>query len=433
MQATEADVERSAMWKASWRLLPLIALAYAIAYIDRVNISFAAQSMNAQLGFDAAVYGLGAGLFFVSYAFFEVPSNLLLLRFGARRWIARIMVTWGLLAMAMALVSTPWQFYLVRFLLGFAEAGFFPGVIVYVARWFPLAHRARAVSRFYVAIPISQIVMGGVAGALLGLDGHFGLRGWQWLFLVEGLPAVLVAAVIFFGLPERPADVRWLSDAEKEWISQSLAQDHAHHPPESGVAILRALTNPVVLGLGAMQFLTLGGFYAFNLSAPQLLQEHTGLDVNRVGELVALSGMLGVVTLLGNAWLSDRTRQHVWHVATPYVIGAAAFAVIAAGAPPTLVVAAYLTMFAAAMAQTAVFWTIPTGLLPPSQLAVGVAAINTIGQVGSFVAPYVWGLLRKQTETFHAGVWMVAAEFLGGALLVLLVSALATRLKAASA
>jgi ACS family tartrate transporter-like MFS transporter len=426
----ESTAERSAMRKASWRLLPLIGLAYGIAYMDRINISFAAQQMNAQLGFDAAVYGLGAGLFFVSYAFFEVPSNLLLLRFGVRRWIARIMLTWGLLAMAMMLVRTPWQFYAVRFLLGFAEAGFFPGVIVYVTRWFPLAHRARAVSRFYVAIPFSQIVMGSVAGALLGLDGRFGLRGWQWLFLIEGLPAVLVGVLVFFGLPERPEAVSWLSDAEKGWIARSLATDDTRHPPETGVAILRALRNPVVLGLGAMQFLTLGGFYAFNLSAPQVLQELTGLDITRVGFLVALSGVLGIGTLLGNAWAADRTRRYVWHTAAPLLIAAAAFALIAAGATPAMAMAAYLTIFAMAMAQTAVFWPIPTGLLPPSQIAVGVAAINTIGQVGSFVAPYAWGLLRKQTQTFYAGIWMVAAEWLGGALVVLLVGALAARPKA---
>jgi ACS family tartrate transporter-like MFS transporter len=196
---------RTALNKASWRILPLLFLGYGIAYVDRLNISFAALQMNQDLHFSAIVYGLGGGLFFLSYAFFEVPSNLLLLRFGARRWIARIMVTWGILAAGMMFVRTPTQFYAMRFLLGMAEAGFFPGVVCFLMQWFPAEYRGRAISRFYIAYPLSAVVMGAIAGPLLGLDGHFELAGWQWLFLVEGLPAVLLGGVILVCLPNSPA------------------------------------------------------------------------------------------------------------------------------------------------------------------------------------------------------------------------------------
>src|SRR5271170_7568016 len=215
---------RAALRKATWRLIPLIALGYGTAYMDRVNISFASLQMNRDLHFSNTVYGFGAGLFFLSYAACEIPSNLLLYRFGARRWLARIMITWGILAMAMLFVRTPWQFYTARFLLGMSEAGFFPGVIFYLMQWFPPELRARAISRFYIAHPLSSVFMGLIAGALLNLDGHFGLRGWQWLFLVEGLPAVLLGLAFFLFLPDSPAQANWLTEDERQWIIRHANQ-----------------------------------------------------------------------------------------------------------------------------------------------------------------------------------------------------------------
>src|SRR5579872_7532879 len=212
----------SALRKAGVRLISLIAIAYGVAYTDRVNISFAALQMNRDLHFSASAYGLGAGLFFLSYAACEIPSNLLLVRFGARRWIARIMITWGLLAMGMMLVKTPVQFYTVRFLLGMAEAGFFPGVVFYLSQWFPANVRARTISRFYVALPLSSVFMGGLAGVLLNLQGRLGLAGWQWLFLAEGLPAVILSFVFFFFLPNTPGDAAWLTTAERDWLAEQL-------------------------------------------------------------------------------------------------------------------------------------------------------------------------------------------------------------------
>ncbi len=211
-------IGKSAVRKASWRLIPLIALGYGTAFMDRINISFASLQMNRDLHFSATVYGFGAGLFFVSYAACEVPSNLLLVRFGARRWLSRIMLTWGLLAIGMMFVKTAPQFYVMRFLLGMAEAGFFPGVVFYLMQWFPPEMRARAISRFYISLPLSSVVMGSIAGALLNLQGRLGLAGWQWLFLVEGLPAIVLSVVFFLHLPDTPADAKWLEPSEREWL-----------------------------------------------------------------------------------------------------------------------------------------------------------------------------------------------------------------------
>lgn len=224
---TEQATGKSAMNKAFWRVLPLIGLAYLFAYMDRVNVSFAAASMNGDLAFSATIYGLGGGLFFLGYALFEIPSNLMLVRFGARKWIARIMITWGLLSAAMMFVETPMQFYVLRFLLGVAEAGFYPGVIFYFAGWFPPCHRSRAVSRFFVFSPLASVAMGAMSGWLLGLDGNAGLHGWQWLFLVQGLPTVLVGLLVLKCLPDSPTTVTWLTQQEKDWIHTELVREQA--------------------------------------------------------------------------------------------------------------------------------------------------------------------------------------------------------------
>src|ERR1700693_4834831 len=248
----------SALRKASVRLIPLIAIAYGVAYTDRVNISCAALQMNRDLHFSASSYGLGAGLFFLSYAACEIPSNLLLYRFGARRWIARIMITWGLLAMGMMFVKTPLEVYTVRFLLGMAEAGFFPGVVYYLSQWFPANVRARTVSRFYVALPLSSVFMGGLAGALLNLQGRMGIAGWQWLFLAEGLPAVLLSVVFLAYLPNTPSDAKWLSAEERDWLIERLRADNVSIGRSNGESTgerhgegaWRAILNPRVWQLG---------------------------------------------------------------------------------------------------------------------------------------------------------------------------------------
>jgi ACS family tartrate transporter-like MFS transporter len=404
-QRLAADaVERSAMTKALWRILPLIALAYLFAYMDRVNVSFAAAQMNADLKFSATVYGLGGGLFFLGYALFEIPSNLMLVRYGARRWIARIMITWGLLAAGMMFIQTPLQFYVVRFLLGVAEAGFYPGVIYYFSGWFPRKYRGRAVSRFYVASPLASIVMGGISGALLGLDGLGNLQGWQWLFLVQGLPAVFVGLLVLRFLPESPATVAWLTEPEKQWIQDALAHEQARLRQPAGHNVLAAFRNPRVLLLGVIGFLLIGAITTFILSAPILLAGATGLDATRVGYLVSLGGISGAVAMLIAGGYADR-RGHRFRTAFWWtLLMAGAFLVLCLSPAPAVVIVAYLafatTCFTIAM-LTSSGWA---DVIHVRELAVGAAAINTLSQIGAFVTPFAWGAARDATGSFQAGL-----------------------------
>jgi ACS family tartrate transporter-like MFS transporter len=268
----DSFIARSALSKASWRIFPLLGIGYLIAYMDRVNVSIAALQMNVDLGFSATVYGLGAGMFFLSYSLFEIPSNLLLIRFGARRWIARIMITWGVLAAAMMFIHTPMHFYILRFLIGLAEAGFFPGAVYYLTHWFPSSQRGRAISRFYLFNPLAMAVMGVLSVGLLALDGLGGLRGWQWLFLVEGLPALLIGIAIYFFLPDSPQQAGWLSEAEGDWLTGELARDAARVGDIPHQHVLASLRNPLVLWLAAINLLQLGAFLVFSLSAPMVLK-----------------------------------------------------------------------------------------------------------------------------------------------------------------
>ena len=406
------------MRAVAWRLLPLIGLGYLISYMDRVNISFAAPQMNAQLGFTASVYGFGGGLFFISYAFLEIPSNLVLARVGARRWIARIMVTWGVVAMSMALVRTPLQFYAVRFLLGAAEAGFFPGVIYYLGLWFPQAYRGRAISRFYIAAPLASVVMGAVAGGLLGLDGHFGLRGWQWLLIAEGAPAVILSLVFLKFLPDRPADAAWLSADQKAWLTARLAHDDAMvAAPDYNQ--FRALLRPEVLSLVAINFLYLGPYYAFTLSGPTVLRGSTGLDATHVGYLVAAGGLTGAAGMAAVGWSSDRLRERYLHLALPLVAVAGAFAVMAWAPAPPVVMVAYLVMMTSYFAVSGAFWLAPSEIVHPRAVAVTVAAINGLGQVGSFVFPWLWGLAKDSTGGYQAGMSALPVAFLAAAAIML--------------
>jgi ACS family tartrate transporter-like MFS transporter len=307
---TEEAIGRSALRKASVRLLPMIGVGYGIAYMDRVNVSFAALQMNKQLHFSATIFGLGAGLFFLSYAACEIPSNLLLVRFGARRWLARIMLTWGLLSMAMIFVRTPVEFYVMRLLLGVAEAGFFPGVIFYLTQWFPAGERSKAVSRFYIAYPLASTVMGGLAGWLLHLDGRGGLAGWQWLLLLEGVPAMLMSVVFFLGLPDGPAKAAWLTDAERAWILRKL-EDEPGEAAHGSHGVGRAFRDPRVWLLGGLYFCVLLANYGYTFSAPALVQQVTGLSTTRVGLIIAVLGVLGALAMLVNGTHSSRTGRAV--------------------------------------------------------------------------------------------------------------------------
>ena len=420
MNAPKAStVGRSALAKVSWRLLPLLGLGYGVAYMDRVNISFAALTMNAGLRFSATVYGLGGGLFFLAYALFEVPSNLFLARVGARRWIARIMITWGLLAVGMMFVKTPMQFYTMRFLLGAAEAGFFPGAVYYLMHWFPSAWRGRAISGFYIAYPLSNVFMGVVAGGLLGLHGRLGLAGWQWLFLIEGLPAIALSAIFLRFLPDSPLAATWLSPDEKGWIASGLSADRAAQIREPDPGLWVTLLSPLVICMGLVNALYLGSAYAFNLSAPALLVQATHLSPGPVGYLVAAGGLLGAAAMLFNSRRSDRRGERHLHVAVPLIIEGAAYGAMSLAHSPLAYAGAYLVAQSAAAAVAVVFWLVPSDRLSGRSAAGGVAAINAIGMIGSFLAPYGWGVLKDQTGSYATGLALLPLMFFLAAGIVL--------------
>ena len=398
------DQAASAQRKASWRLLPVIGIGYGLAYMDRVNISFASLRMNNDLHFSATIYGLGAGLFFIGYAFCEIPSNLLMLRFGPRRWLTRIMLTWGLLAAAMMFVRTPWEFYLLRLLLGIAEAGFFPGVIYYLTLWFPAKMRARAVSRFYIALPLSSTLMGSVAGWLMGLDGRLGLTGWQWLFLLEGLPAALFSFVIWMALPDSPAHVRWLSPDEKASLQVQLEADSSKAHLGHGAGALRALLSPHVWLIGGYFFCALSCAYAFNFSAPAILQIATGWSVTQVGYLIAAFGLAGAVAMLANAAHSDRSGERALHCVIPMLLMGAAFLVAGSAHQAWIVVSALAVSFIAFMSMQGPAVSVPTQFLAGRAAAAGIAAMNTITMFSGFVGPVWMGRVKDLTGSYALGL-----------------------------
>jgi ACS family tartrate transporter-like MFS transporter len=403
-RAEDEAIGRSAQRKAAVHLLPLLAVGYGLAYMDRINISFASLQMNRDLHFSASVYGFGAGLFFIGYALCEVPSNLLLLRFGARRWLARIMFTWGLLAAATMFVRTPLEFNVLRFLLGMAEAGFYPGVIFYLTLWFPARMRARAVSRFYISLPLSSVVMGSLAGWLLGLGGKLGLAGWQWLFVVEGLPTAVFSLVILKMLPDGPAKATWLTAEEKAWLEAQLKADgeKAHLGHSAGVA--RALLEPKVWMIGAYFFFALLTSYAFGFSAPAILQGATGWSVKNVGFLVACFGLAGAVGMLVNSAHSDRKGERALHCIVPCMVMAAGYLTASFAKEPWLVVAALAACFVAFMSMLGPANALPMQFLAGRAAAAGIAAMNTITMFAGFAGPYWMGVMKDATGSYAAGL-----------------------------
>jgi MFS transporter, ACS family, tartrate transporter len=412
---TSSDtIGASAMGKATLRLIPLIALGYGVAYMDRVNISFASLQMNRDLHFSATTYGFGAGLFFLSYAACEVPSNLLLYRFGARRWLARIMITWGVLAMAMLFVRTPAQFYTMRFLLGMSEAGFFPGVIFYLMQWFPRELRARAISRFYISLPLSSVFMGLIAGALLNLDGHMGLRGWQWLFLVEGLPAVLLGVAFFIFLPDTPAQAKWLSDDERLWII-----DHVNEAPSATThdrgSILHALLDPRVWQLGTFMLFMLASLYAYTFVAPDIVQRSTHLSTTIVGFIIAGLSLLGALGMLLNAVHSDRTQERYWHIVPWCLFISLGFLICSVSNKSLIAVPALGLLILAYNSMQGPLWSLPADFLKGRSGAAGIAAINMIGITGGFLGPYFIGFAKDLTGDYQSGLRLMAIPMLVGA------------------
>ena len=400
---------KSGLRKASLRLLPLIGLGYGIAFIDRVNIGFAAVQMNHDLGFSAAVYGLGAGLFFLTYTTLEVPSNLLLVRFGAKRWLARIMLTWGLISMAMMLVKTPAQFYVLRLLLGAAEAGFFPGVLYYLSQWYPPRHRSRAISRFYIAAPLASTVMGLVAASLLGLQGKLGLAGWQWLFLLEGAPSVLMSAAFLLLLPDDPAKARWLTATERDaLLAMRQVSDPAKEHVPSSHAVLAVLRDVRIWLLGIFLFCIMFTGYAYSFVAPTLVQQVTGRGVGYAGNLIAGFGLFGAAGMLLNGWHSDRTGERFWHILAPTLSLIAIYIVVGSARSPLVVVAALACSQFAFFGLQIPFLTLAPGFLRSKNAAAGIAAVNSIGLTGGFLGPIWMGHIVGHGGSYQRGMLTLA-------------------------
>ena len=413
------EARQSAIAKAARRLIPFLCLCYAVNFLDRVNVGYAALAMNADLGFTPAIYGTGAGIFFVGYILFEIPSNLALQRFGARIWIARIMISWGLIATAMALVSGETSFYVMRFLLGVAEAGFFPGIILYLTYWFPARERARIVALFMAATPLATMVGGPVSGALLEFNGLFGLKGWQWLFIVEGLPAIVLGVIALRVLDNRPEEANWLSKGERQALSQVLAAE-AEAARTTGYAELgQALTRPRVLALGLLYFCIVIGFYGISLWMPQVIQTY-GLNPLEIGFLTAIPYFFAAIAMVLWGAHSDRTGERIWHVALPLFLAGAAFAWSAATLPLALILVALTLATIGTYAAIGTFWSLPTSILTGTGAAAGLALINSMGNTGGLVGPPIIGAIKQQTGSFTAALLFLAGALVIGALIALM-------------
>jgi MFS family permease len=394
-----------------------------VAYLDRVNVGFAQLQMKSALGMSDAAYGLGAGLFFLGYFVFEVPSNLLLARFGARRWMARIMVTWGILSSAMMFARGDASFYTLRVLLGLAEAGFFPGMILYLTYWFPARERAAAVARFMTAIGISLVIGGPISGAILdGLNGALGWQGWQWLFLLEGLPSIVLGIVVLVALPDRPADVRWLADAEKRALSSALGAQPASGAHRDVHTMREALADGRVWLLSAIYFIFAMGLYGLTLWVPQILKDVAGGSSWRVGVLSAVPYTFAAVCMVIWSKMTDRSGKYRRNLALVTVVAslglAGAALVLRAG--PVLTLAALSIGVTALFCSFGPFWALSSAFLRGTAAAGGIAVINSFGNLGGFASPWMVGVVKKQTGSFTGGIAFIAAALLVAALMIAL-------------
>lgn len=403
---TAVELGATVVARLTRRLLPFLFLLYIVAYLDRINVGFAALQMKGQLGFSDEVYGLGAGIFFAGYFFFQVPSNLALARFGARKWIAVIMVVWGVISASMIFVSTPRDFYLLRFLLGAAEAGFFPGMILYLKRWFPSAARARAIALFMTAAPLAGIVGGPLSGLLLGVQwGH--LMGWQWLFVIEGLPAIVLGAVVLAYLTDRPEIATWLTTDERTWLVEQLAEEDKPHPRASS-SVFFALTQARVWMLVVVYLGETTAAYGVGLWLPSLLRNASGNSNLVVGLLSAIPYLATMVAMVLVATHSDRSRERKWHLAGSAFACAIGLGCAAYSASTTADVVFLSLTLMAAFSMNGPFWATTTEMLSETSAAAGIALINSFGNLGGFLGPYTIGLVRTWTGSFRGGLLVVA-------------------------
>jgi MFS transporter, ACS family, tartrate transporter len=401
-------VEQSTMRKVYWRLLPLAILTYFLCYLDRINVGFAALTMNKDLGLDAATYGLAAGTFFWGYFLFEVPSNIILEKVGARIWIARIMISWGILSGATAFCTGPWSFLTMRFLLGLAEAGLFPGMILFFTYWFPDWHRARIVSGFMVALPLAVAAGAPVSTAILsGFDGLMGLAGWKWMFIAEAIPTILVGFVILWFITDRPSLAHWLSEDERSWLIATLVTERDLIERKRKVSVWESFWDPKVLLLTLNYFGIVGASIGMLLFMPQIVKQ-LGLTNMQVGWVTMIPYLCGAVALVAWGWLSDRTGERRWNLFWACITATAGL-VIAAQTMGT--VWAVVGMSIAAIGfygSKGPFWTMPSMMLTGTAAASGIAWINAVGNLGGFFGPTAVGWAKSYTGSFTGGLYALA-------------------------
>jgi MFS transporter, ACS family, tartrate transporter len=411
-------IERETMRRVTKRLIPLLMICYFVGYLDRVNVSFASLTMNRDLHLSPAVFGFGGGIFFLGYFLFEVPSNLLLERVGARKWIARILVTWGIISACTATVVGEKSFYGIRFLLGLAEAGFYPGIILYLTWWFPSYYRSRIIGLFMTAIPISVILGSIVSGWILSFDQTWGLAGWQWLFVIEGVPAAILGVIVFFFLTDQPEGAHWLAPEQRTWLSERLADERAHRETVRHYALGETLRNGRVWGLTLVYFGQNVAGYGLVLFLPQIIKRFGVSDV-QTGLLNAIPFAFAAVAMVLWGLHSDRTGERNMHCAAACFLTFVGLAVcVFLQNPYALMVA----IIAAQMGQAAIaptFWTLPTAMLSGTAAAGGIALINAVGNLGGFVGPYAMGLIRGATGSFGLGLLAISAGALVAGIVVL--------------
>jgi len=410
-------VETRTIAKVTKRLVPFLIVCYFIAYLDRVNVGFAALTMNQDLGLSQTAFGFGAGIFFIAYFIFEVPSNLLLERFGARKWIARIMLSWGILSGTMAFIpaiarttglGNENSFYLLRVLLGAAEAGFFPGIIFYLTLWFPAEYRGRIVGYFMAAIPLSTVIGAPISGVLLYLHGGLGLAGWQWLFIIEAVPSIILAVVVFFYLTDRPSDAAWLAPDERSWLAERLVLEQRQRQAVHDYSVAQSLVNPRVLGLSLVYFGAVATNYGLSFFLPQIVKAF-GLNTFLTTVVSATPYVVGLISMVWWGRRSDRKVERRFHAAFPLFVAAVGIAVSTALDDPTLKMISLCVAGFGIFACLPVFWTLPTAFLSGAAAAAGIAVINSIGNLAGFAGPFAMGWIKDQTGSYAGGLLLLAA------------------------
>ena len=412
--------ENAVVAKVTKRIIPYIFICYIVNYLDRFNVSFAALEMQGDLGFSPMVYGLGASMFFIGYVFFEIPSNLIMARVGARIWIARIMITWGGVSTCMIFVNTSFGFYLLRFLLGVAEAGFFPGMIFYLTHWIPAKERARAFALFLTSTSLAGVFGGPISRALLKIGDVAGLKSWQWLFLVEGIPALVLGGVTLAYLSDYPDRAKWLSPAEREWLSDKMQKENEEKQQSHGFTLLRALTHPKVWRLCLLYFSIVISFYGVAFWLPQIVKSFSGLGNATVALISAAPYLAASISMVLVANHSDRSGERRWHVALSAFAGCLGLGLSAYFLKNNFPLPAFFSLCLAASgiwSTLGPFWSLPTAFLSGTAAAGGIALVNSVGNIGGFVGPYVIGYVKEATDAFTSGLLVLAATlFIAGAL-----------------